>query len=451
MNFRRQLRQQHNNLPFNPGKVPFFYGWVILAVATIGILVSAPGQTMGVSTFTDYLLDNIGINRDQISTAYMFGTIASALFLTWAGKVYDKFGARWVGMVTALILAFVLVLLSQSDRIIHAFVTGDAPAHTGVAIAVLIFFFFMLRFSGQGVLTMVSRNMLMKWFIARRGLVNGIASVFVSLGFSIAPLTFDMLIQGIGWRQAWLLMALFIGVPFTLFVYLFFRDNPEDLGMVPDGEKHANKEHNVIIKPFKQFTLKEARKSPTLWLFALPLAIYALYVTGFTFHLVSLFGDAGIDRERALAIFIPISFISVSLSLLGGWISDRIKLVYLLYLLLIGELVGLFSLARMNDGVYYYGFIIGNGIVSGIYNVLMAVTWPRYYGRDHLGKITGFVMALIVFGSALGPIIFSVSFSHFGSYSLGIYGLFSVVVLLGLFSYKAVNPQDKYEKEQDTE
>mgnify|MGYP000250608476 CR=1 FL=1 len=448
MNLRLQIREKHNTFPFDPRKVPFFYGWVILTVATIGILVSAPGQTMGVSTFTDYLLDSIGINRDQISTSYMFGTIASAFFLTWAGKMYDKYGARWVGITTSVILAVVLVLLSQSDRIIRAAVTDKSPVYAGFAISLLILFFFMLRFSGQGVLTMVSRNMLMKWFIARRGLVNGIASVFVSLGFSIAPLTFDMMIQGIGWRQAWLLMAFVIGVFFTLFVYLFFRDNPEDLEMVPDGEKHANKEHNVIIKPFKQFTLKEARKNLTLWLFAIPLAIYALYVTGFTFHLVSLFNNAGIDRERALAIFIPISIISVLLSLIGGWISDRIKLVYLLYIMLFGEVLGLFCLANINDGVFYYGFIVGNGIVSGIYNVLMAVTWPRYYGREHLGKITGFVMALIVFGSALGPILFSMSYSRLGSYSFSIYGLLVFVILLSFFSYKAVNPQDKFEMEQ---
>jgi MFS family permease len=95
--------------------------------------------------------------------------------------------------------------------------------------------------------------------------------------------------------------------------------------------------------------------------------------------------------------------------------------------------------------MYYYGFIVGNGIVSGVFNVLMAVTWPRFYGRDNLGKITGFVMALIVFGSALGPIIFSVSFSQTGSYSYGIYFLLAVVVLLSTFAFKAGNPQDKYE------
>lgn len=440
MNF----KQKHNRFPFDVTKVPFFYGWVILIVSTIGVLASAPGQTMGVSTFTDYLLDNIGISRDQISMAYMIGTIASSFILTWAGKIYDKYGARWVSMGTAILMGIVLVLLSQSDRIIRSIAGSSSPTYIGVAMGILMLFFFMLRFSGQGVLTMVSRNMLMKWFVARRGLVNGISSVFISLGFSMAPLTFDMLIQGTSWRNAWLIMAVAIGVFFAAFAFLFFRDNPEDVGLLPDGEKHDNKENDIIIKAFKQFSLQEARGGLVFWLFAIPMAIYALYVTGFTFHLVSLFNEAGIAREKALAVFIPVSFISVSFALLGGWISDKIKLQYLLWLMLLGEIVGLFSLANINEGIYYYTFIIGNGMVGGIYNVLMAVTWPRFYGRDNLGRITGFVMALIVFGSALGPIIFSFSFSQTNSYALGVYALLAVVVVVSLFAFKARNPQDKF-------
>lgn len=140
-------------------------------------------------------------------------------------------------MVVLVILSLVLVLLSQSDLIIGIFVSdNNSGLYVGFSLAVLMLMFFGLRFSGQGVLTMVSRNMLMKWFIAHRGMVNGISSVFVALGFSVAPLTFDMLIQGTSWRSAWLLMALIIGVFFTIFVFLFFRDNPEDLDMIPDGE-----------------------------------------------------------------------------------------------------------------------------------------------------------------------------------------------------------------------
>ncbi|KJF42196.1 MFS transporter [Draconibacterium sediminis] len=441
-----ELKQKYNNFPFNPSKVPFFYGWVILFAATIGVLCSAPGQTTGVSTFTDYLIENIGISRDQISTAYMFGTIASSFILTYAGKLYDKYGARWVGMAAALTLGFVLVLFSQSDRIIKAIVPQSSNIYVGVAVATCIVFFFMLRFSGQGVITMVSRNMLMKWFIARRGLVNGISSVFVSLGFSIAPLSFDLLIVGTTWRWAWLLMAMGIGVGFFLFVFIFFRDNPEDCDQIPDGEIHGNKEHDVIIKPFKQFTLKEARSGLTFWLFVLPSAIYAMFITGYVFHLVSVFGEAGIDKEQALSVFIPMSMISVVLAFVGGWISDRIKLQYLLYFMLAGMVVALIALANINTGFYYYAFIIGSAIPSGMYNVLLSVTWPRFYGRDHLGKITGFVMAIIVFFSALGPIFFSLSHSHLGSYSYAIYTLLGIILIISAISFKAHNPQDKYEK-----
>ncbi|HYQ58394.1 MAG TPA: MFS transporter, partial [Draconibacterium sp.] len=349
-----KLKQKYNNFPFNPSKVPFFYGWVILFAATIGVLCSAPGQTTGVSTFTDYLIDNIGINRDQISTAYMFGTIASSFLLTYAGTLYDKYGARWVGMAAALLLAFILVVLSQSDRIIKAIIPQNSTLYAGVAIASCMLFFFMLRFSGQGVITMVSRNMLMKWFIARRGFVNGISSVFVSLGFSMAPLSFDLLIEETSWRWAWLIMALGIGVGFFLFAFIFFRDNPEDNNLLPDGEKHSNKEHDVIIKPVKQFSLKEARSGLTFWLFVLPIAIYGLFVTGYVFHLVSLFGEAGIAKEKALSVFIPISFISVVLAFVGGWISDKIKLQYLLFVMLAGEIVALYALANINGGIYYY-------------------------------------------------------------------------------------------------
>ena len=396
------LKERWNNIPFSPQKIPFFYGWIILFASTVGVLASAPGQTMGVSTFTDYLIEYIKINRNQISTAYMIGTIGSSLLLTWAGRQYDKYGARWTVVVASLLLAVVLLLLSQTDRIILLFSPGQSSVfYSYLAIAVLIVLFFLLRFFGQGVLTMVSRNMLMKWFVARRGFANGIMSVFVALGFSIAPLTFDGLIQETSWRYAWIIMASGIGIIFTAFAFLLFRDNPEDNGLIPDGEIHGHREHDVTIRPFRQFKLKEARSTFTFWLYAIPLAMYSLYITGFSFHLVSIFDVADMDREKALAVFIPVSFLSVMVSFVGGWISDRIKLKYLLYFALTGELIALISLANLNDGIFYYGFIIGHGMVNGLYNVLMSVTWPRFYGRKNLGSISGFVMSLVVFSSAL--------------------------------------------------
>jgi MFS transporter, OFA family, oxalate/formate antiporter len=440
------FKQRWNNIPFSPHKLPFFYGWVILFASTVGVLASAPGQTTGVSTFTDYLIENIRINRNQISTAYMIGTICSAFLLTWAGRQYDRFGARWTAIGASLLLSISLLLLSQSDRILGVFVSDyTSVAYNSVAIILLIFLFFLLRFSGQGVLTMISRNMLMKWFIARRGFVNGILSVFVALGFAIAPLTFDGLITDTSWRQAWIIMAVVIGVGFTLFAFFTFRDNPEDTGLIPDGKKHAYRQHHVTIRPFKVFNLKEARNTLVFWIYVIPLAIYSLYITGFSFNLISIFEVAGMDRNKALAVFIPVSFLSVVISFTGGWISDRIKLKYLLYFLLSGELIALMSLANLNDGIFYYGYILGHGMVNGLYNVLMTVTWPRFYGRKYLGSITGLVMSVIVFSSALGPLLYSFSLTWLGSYSYASLSLAVLVLIFLIIAYKGNNPQDKFD------
>ena len=117
----------------------------------------------------------------------------------------------------------------------------------------------------------------------------------------------------------------------------------------------------------------------------------------------------------------------------------------MLYIFLAGELIALFSLGNMNDGIYYYGFIVGHGMANGLYNVLMTVTWPRFYGRKNLGRISGFVMSLIVFFSAIGPFLFSFSFTRFGSYSFASFVLAFFILVLIIFSFKGNNPQDKFE------
>ena len=112
------------------------------------------------------------------------------------------------------------------------------------------------------------------------------------------------------------------------------------------------------------------------------------------------------------------------------------------------QVVALFSLGNLDNGFYYISYIVGNGIVSGLYNILMAVTWPRFYGRENLGRITGFVMAIIVFASALGPVLFSLSSTFLGSYRFAFFGLAGLVIIILFFSYKANNPQDKLQSLQ---
>ena len=442
-------KQRFNNFPFAPAKSPVFYGWFIILWGTLGIIMSIPGQTMGVATFTDHLIGALKFNRNELSTAYLIGTIASSFMLTKAGKWYDRIGARWLGVIITLLLGTVLIFLSQVDRIAfglgHLLSVGDLQFY--LSFLVIVTGFFLLRFSGQGVLTMLSRNMMMKWFSQKRGLANGISSVFVSLGFAVAPLVFDYFIERYNWREAWIILAFVAGYGFSIVIFLFFRDNPEDCGLTPDGIKKKKKEtdshHNITYQAEKQFTLKEAQRSLPFWIFVVALSMQSLYVTGFTFNIVSIFESANMDKTIALAVFLPTSAISVFLSLAGGWLSDHIKMKYLLTVFLLGQIISMISLAVLSPGWPYIFLIIGNGIVGGLFSVLSTVVWPRFYGREHLGAISGFAMSSLVFSSALGPLMFSASYTRLGSYSWAALVCLVIVVINFIASFKAENPQEK--------
>lgn len=436
-----------NRVPFNPANSPVFYGWFILLWGTLGIIMSVPGQTMGVSTFTDHLIDALGFSRNELSTAYLLGTISSSFMLTRAGRWYDQVGARWLGGIITVALGIVLLYLSQVDRIAFAIGSflGAENIQFYLSFIMIMGGFFLLRFTGQGVLTMVSRNMMMKWFDRKRGLANGISSVFVSLGFAIAPLVFDFLIETYSWRWAWILLALIAGFGFSIVALIFFRDNPEDCGLEQDGvsEQQIKEEQKIKSRAEKQYTLKEAKKSYPFWVLVVALSMQALYITGFTFNIVSIFEAASMDKTVALAVFVPTSILSVFISLTGGWLSDHIKMKYLLLVFLFGQIVSMISLAFLSPGLPYVFLIIGNGIVGGLFNVLNSVVWPRFYGRKHLGAISGFAMSSLVFFSALGPLMFSFSFSETGTYSWAAWGCLVIVAVNFIAAFKAENPQEK--------
>jgi len=440
------LKQKFNNFPITPSRFPFFYGWVILVVGTIGVIMSAPGQTTGIATFTDHLIRVFDISRDQLSTTYLIGTVSSSLLLTYAGKLYDKIGARWMGLLTAFTIGLVLFYLSRSAEIASGFVQlfQLQSSRFYVVATVLSLGFFMLRLSGQGALTMLSRNMIMKWFIVKRGMAGGISSVFVSLGFSIAPLIFDYLIEAYSWQGAWLVLGLTAAVGFSLIVFVFFRDNPEECGLNPDGkEAPVQPKGKVMNKAQKQFRLKDARKTYVFWIFSISMAIHGMMMTGFIFNVVSIFEQVQMTKDDALFIFIPASIIAVIFTLIGGYLSDYIKLKKLLILLLVGQSLAALSLPFIEIPLFYYLLTIGNGIASGMYAVLISVAWPRFFGRQYLGEISGFALSLIVFFSALGPLLFSFSLSHFGTYATASWICLSVCLICLLGSFKADNPQEK--------
>lgn len=421
---------------------PFFYGYVLMVIGTIGIWASVPGQTIGVSTFTDPVKDALGLTRDQFSAAYMVGTFLSSLMLGWAGRWFDRRGARIVAVSAAALLGITLLLSSVSDQLSSSLMSITGISHWSVPFAIMIVLFFMLRFSGQGVLTMASRNMIMKWFDRYRGRVNAFVSISISLGFSSSPLVFDALIKEWDWNGAWRVLAisvLLIGV----LMWIFYRDNPEEMGLVPDGKSGSRRTKSKPLPKLKQFLPKEAFATRAFWMYALMMSFNSFFITGLSFHMVDIFTSAGFDREEAVAVFLPISIINVGVSLLFNFLSDVMSLKKLLFIMLGGAFVWVVGLIGLSGGWGLWLIIVGAGISGGLFAVLNSVTWPKLFGRTHLGAISGRAMSMLVFASALAPYFFSLSKTYFKSYtSMGWLGL-AFVIFMFVGSLKADDPQPK--------
>ncbi len=431
-----RMKRNTAHIPFAPKRFPIFYGWPVLIAGTVGVIMSVPGQTMGVSVFTDSLLTALAITRGQLSVAYMFGTLGSALLLPYAGRLYDRFGARISAAFASACLALVLFLLSQSDRVAGCAASALGMGSTTAAFIVILPAFLFLRFSGQGVLTLSSHNMIAKWFDRRRGTVCGISGVFTALGFSSAPLVLDYAIRSLGWRGAWMAMAAFAGVGFMPMVVVFFRDNPQECGLEPDGCAVPEIMTEAQRKPIPDRTLSQARITAIFWIFSLTFSLSALYTTGLTFHIVSIFETAGMTRTQAVSIFLPASAVAVIIHLLGGWLSDRVALTRLLALMLTGLALSMTGLALLAPGWPVLLIVVGNGLSGGLFSLLSAVAWAKYFGLRHLGAISGFNMSIVVLHSALGPILFSQSLSWTGGYqAAGVLTLLAAFLLLAASFY----------------
>ncbi len=433
------------NIPFAPSRFPFFYGWIILAAGTIGVLMSIPGQTMGVSVFTENLLADLDIDRNYLSLAYLIGTVGSGLLITRAGKLYDRFGARVMGLVAGGMLGLSLLYLTRVESVsvfVNRSFSGISPS---LAIFIMLSFgFWGIRFFGQGMLTMVSRNMVMIWFDKRRGFANAILGIFAAFGFSLAPKVLDMFIERRTWTGTWLMLGIITGIGFVLFVLLLYRDNPRDCECRADGEMpFRQKRKRPPSLPERSYTLREARGTFAFWIFTMGLAIGALYISGMTFHVVSVFDSVGIDKNMAIGIFLPASLIAIVIQFFSSYLSDFIRLKYLLLVFLAGMMLTTSGLIVLSaSSIPYWMIITGNGITWGLYTVLIAVVWPRFYGLVNLGAISGYSLSWSVIASALGPYLFSRSLDLTGNYKM--IGIISLVIssTLLILALKADNPNE---------
>ncbi|MFK7823119.1 MAG: MFS transporter [Oligoflexales bacterium] len=424
--------------PVRPKMFPFYYGWVALGVAIVGMLATAPGQTIGFSVFTDSLMNVSHLNRMELCTAYFLGTMCSSFMLKWVGRLYDRYGGRILMTSSGLGLAVMLLIFSNLNSYFSFLVVKKVPGLFPIAMLTMTLGFFGMRFLGQGVLMLTSRNLIGKWFLKRRGLVSAFSGLSISVGFALVPPFFLFLINRFGWSKSYQILSLVLFVV-VLLGWTFYRDNPEECGLQIDGTHLKNNTLGKDRNGLEGVSLQEAKKSMAFWSTCLGMALHGLTITAISFHITDIARLAELGQESAIAIFIPIAIVSGVSDLLSGWLADRFPLKFILAFMMAGASLGYTSIAFFNHTVAYWLAILGVGISNGCYGTLSNVAMPHFFGRKYLGEISGYMLSCLVFATSLGPIFFAICTYFFDSYTPAMV-ITSIVGLINLILALQINP-----------
>lgn len=419
-----------HNIPFNPKNLPFYYGYIIVPAAILGMLMSIPGQTAGFSAFTEPLLGDLKIDRSTLAMSYFLGTMTSGLLLPKGGIFLDTFGTRVTIFLVSLCFGLVLTVFSFCQNILSflesslSFLDRQIIYVAGLSVLIL-----GIRFFGQGMLPVISNTMISRWFDKYRGKVVAVMGVVNSLCFNAAPFIMATLVGIYTWQGTWQILALIAGLVFLIFSWVIFRDSPESCGLEVDGIKNGDEDSNAK-KEMTGMTIEEAKKTLNFKVVTLVLGLYGMTLTGITFHLEAIGIAAGLSKAQAMSIFIPVSFITIPIGFTTAYISDKLPKKILVLILCLTQASAYLCFSFQGTAIGYYLTIVFLGLSGGMFGPIMAIAYPWFFGRKHLGAINGKANSIIVIFSAIGPLIFSLLKDLSSSFNTALYvcAIFPVIL-----------------------
>jgi sugar phosphate permease len=387
-------------------RVSLFYGWVIVGVCVVS-MVLIYGIRHSFSVFFSPILEEFSWSRGNISLMFSLNIFIYGLLAPVAGIFADRWRARRVMPLGVMILALATAGCSFARELWHFYLLFGVLMPLGSA------------FSGWPILAPA----LMNWFERRRGLVLGLGQMGGGLSF-VYSMFVEFIILKWGWRNTYLVLAgilVFLLFPLHL---LFFHYRPKDKGLTAYGttERAAvlgSKGASTMNLEASEWTLGQIMRSSQLWLLVLSYAFY-WGIGGYLVlaHQVRFTEDAGFSSMFSVSVF-ALFGIMLFVGQLCGFLSDRLgreKTATLATSLCIGALCALISVRNTSQPWLLYIFAIGFGYGAGLFTpTIFAGLADIFHGR-HFGAVAGLLLTGMGAGGAIGPWLGGYLFDISGSY-----------------------------------
>ncbi|PDP86649.1 MFS transporter [Glycomyces fuscus] len=394
---------------------------------------NAVGPQMYLATIGLFVLpivEDTGFSRTTVTGAFSVAAVGMAIGLVVVAQLVDRFAARYI-----LVPGFVLFAASMA-------LIGLVPPIEWVYLIPCFF----VGFFGAGTAVPATRAVV-SWFDNNRALAVGVVTGIIGLGTALAPLMAGALIESVGWRLTYGLMALVSVLVSVTMVTLFVRARAERhvRGRLV---RETRVEGRDVSLELPGLTVGEAFRTRQFWGIALGLGLVGVVVYGLQVHLVPMMTDRGLTNEQAGTLLVVFGLASLVGRVTGGLILDRVHACVIGPIVMIAPIAGMFFLEPPFGGAAVAVAFIG--IAFGIEGDLLALLITRYLGTRYFGRILGLVQAAFLLGSALGPLLLGLGYDLLGSYDPVIPVLMGVLVLgailiatLGRYVHPAVNGFDR--------
>jgi MFS family permease len=415
----------------------FYYGWVIIGVSFLTLFL-ALGIRFSFGVVYVALLKEYGWGRGETAGAFSLAMLTNGLFGMVSGDLIDRFGPRVVFPLGAAFLAMGLAAASYITAIWH-----------------LYLLFGMIIAMGINTLTYAPHMALIpKWFVRRKGLAAGLALAGMGLGTMVMAPVIQFLIDTVGWRFAFLILAgivLGMVVPMTA---LFQRRSPEDVGQFPDGtfpvsgETHVPPSEEPSIGTYspdlpEQWTLRAALHTSDFWWIGLFNFSAGFIINTLVVHQAAHMVDVGYSAGLAALVVGLVGLFRSGGGVFFGLLSDRsgTKIAYTLggTAALAGVL--LFLLVRDTASPWMvYTFAILFGLGSGSPGPIGAAATADLFPGNSLGRIIGTSTVAYGLGGALGSYLGGYFYDYAGSYTVP-FLLVMVSISLGVLAIWMARPR----------
>ena len=345
---------------------------------------SSFGQSFCLGLFNSSIRNELSITHGQFGSIYASATLLSSLFLVWVGKKIDDINIFKFAFFVTLLLSFSCFFFSKISSIIILFIA-----------------IFLMRFSGQGMMSHTATTTISRYFSKSRGKALSTGWFGLSSAEFILPVLIIYLLTIYNWKNIWLSISVLIIIFLPIVSYILLKNLNLDSREITDDKNY--KDENI-----KQWKRNEVLKDYRFYIIGANMLAMPWIATGVFVYQSFILESKNWGPYIIAQSFMAYSILSVITLFFSGFLIDKFTsrkiLIYMNIPLLLSALILIYFKSPISSFLFL-GLI---GISNGFANVLGSSTWAEIYGVKHIGSIKALTTALMVFATAFGTALFGV-------------------------------------------